>query len=102
MMVGTGLCPVVCLLQAFYVNFVHLQHCLHDPSSFLSIFVLQHFSESRGNDLPRQAILVLQPAASLFFSAFRELLPQLVYFLLCLTVHEERYSWREGELRATI
>ena len=49
---------VVRLLQAFYVNFVHFHHCLHDPVCFLGIFVLQHFAQSRGDDLPRQAIFV--------------------------------------------
>jgi len=37
----------------------------------------------------RHTILVLEPAAPLFFSAFREFLPQLVYFSLRLAAHED-------------
>src|SRR2546426_12262977 len=37
-----------------------------------------------------------------FSPPFRKLLPKLVYFLLRLTVHKERDSRREGEVRATV
>src|SRR5439155_12967057 len=45
---------------------------------------------------------VLKPAALIFSAAGGQLLPQLVYFLLCLAVHEERYRRREFELWAAV
>src|SRR5712664_2029458 len=50
----------------------------------------------------RQTIFVLQPAALILCSAFRKLLPQLVYFLLRLAVHHQGYGFREFELRAAV
>lgn len=44
LVVCAELSSVVCLFQAFHVNFIHLKHCLHDPFCFLSIFVLQHLA----------------------------------------------------------
>src|SRR5207245_9929997 len=75
---------------------------LNDPVRFLGILVSQHLPQGRWNDLPRQAILVLQPAALIFSTTRGQLLPQLVYLLLCLTVHEQRDGRRELELRATV
>jgi hypothetical protein len=47
-------------------------------------------------------IFIFKPAASSFFSSFRKLLPQLVYFFLGLAVHEKRYGLSEFELRPTV
>src|SRR5580765_2283224 len=66
---------IVGLLQCLDVELVHLQHGLHDVSCFPGVLVLQHRSQNGGNDLPRQTIPVLQPAASLLLSALGELLP---------------------------
>src|SRR2546425_13190496 len=54
------------------------------------------------NNLPRQAELVLEPAAHLLFSAGGELLPQLVDLFLGLAIHDERYGLRELELRTAV
>ena len=52
--------------------------------------------------MPRQAILIFEPAASVFFTALEKLLLQLIHFLLRLAIQEERYSWRERELRTAV
>src|SRR5439155_436365 len=78
------------------------QHGPHRPVGLRGILVSQHLAQDGGNDLPRQAILVLQPAALIFSPAGQQLLPQLVHFLLCLAVHEQRDRRCELELRAAI
>src|SRR5207247_1305376 len=54
----------------------------------LGIFVSQHPPQRGGNDLPGQAILVLQPTALILSTARRQLLPQLVHLRLRLAIHE--------------
>src|SRR6266576_6513505 len=53
---------VVGLLQAFDVELLHLHQCLHHPVGFFGVFVCQQLAQHSGNDLPRQAILVREPA----------------------------------------
>jgi hypothetical protein len=40
----TVLLLLICLLQCFDVNFIHLEHCLHYSFRFLSVFVIQHLA----------------------------------------------------------
>jgi hypothetical protein len=82
-------------LQTAYVELDHLQHGLHDPVRFLGILVLQHPAQCRRNDLPNQAIFVLEPTAAMGFSAFDEILLQFVDLLLRVTAYEERYGRAE-------
>src|SRR5439155_17674756 len=67
------LSSVVGLLQAFDIDLGHLQHRLHDPVCLGGVFVPQQLAQNSGNDLPRQAILVVEPAALVFPAACREL-----------------------------
>src|SRR5881394_419656 len=96
------LTAVVGLLQAVDVELLHLHHGLHDPVRLFRILVSQELAEHGGNDLPRDAELVLEPAALVFGSTGGQLLPQLVHFLLRLAVHEQGYRRRELELRAAV
>src|SRR6266487_784920 len=78
------------LLQALDVDLLHLQHRLHGRIRLLGILVAHQFAEDGGNDLPGHAILVLEPTALLVCFARGEFPPQIVHFLLRLTVHEQR------------
>src|SRR6202035_4042891 len=89
-------------LQTFNVDLGHLQHGLEDSLRLRRIFVAHKFHQGLGNNLPRYAKFVLQPSALNFFSAGRELRPQLVNFRLRLAVHEKRYGWRKSVMRAAI
>ena len=40
--VMASLFSVVCLLQGFDIEFLHLEHGMHDACRFFRIFVLQH------------------------------------------------------------
>ena len=55
-----------------------------------------------GDDLPRQAVPVLQPAALALFAAVGELVPVVVDLVLVGAVDQERDRLVEGELRATV
>src|SRR4029450_10617531 len=52
-------------LQLIDVDLLHLEHCLHDPAGLMRIGIADQLDEGSGNDLPRQAVLVLGPAAVL-------------------------------------
>src|SRR5712692_8595323 len=60
---------LVCLLHAFHIEFVHLQHCFHDPVRLFSFGTVQQLAQIGRNDLPGHAVFVCSPAALLFFSA---------------------------------
>src|SRR3989441_13369955 len=55
-----------------------------------------------GDDLPGHTEFVLEPAARLPLTAFREVLPQPVDFFLRVAVHEEGSPLREREVRAAV
>src|SRR3954470_5878161 len=94
---------LVRVLQPLDIDLVHLQHGLHYPLGFFAILVLQHLAENTRYDLPREAIFVLQPAASLpRAAAGGQLVPKLVNFLLRLATHKQRDGWSEGELWAAV
>src|SRR5205807_387347 len=69
---------------------------------FRRVLVVEQPAQCGGNDLPRHAVSVGQPAAAVFLAVGGQLLPQRVDFLLGLAVDEERDRRREGELRATV
>src|SRR5437867_4755402 len=96
------LTSVVCLLQHLDVDFLHLEHGFHDPLRFPRIGVTQQVAQDGGIDLPRQSVLVLQPAAWPLLAAFGELFPELVHFFLSVAVHGERYGLGEFELGPTV
>jgi hypothetical protein len=77
-------------LQGLEVNLFHLVQGRRHPLCFLRVFVLHQIAQNGGDDLPRYAIAVFEPAAGYFFSARGEFLPQFINFLLRPAVHEER------------
>src|SRR5713226_5095792 len=95
-------CRLLGPLEAFDVDLLHLHHRLHDALRDCGIGIAQELRQSGRNDLPRQAELVLDPAAHLLLSAGGELLPQLVELFLGLAIHDERYGLREPELRPAV
>ena len=56
----------------------------------LGVGVAEQLAQGGRDDLPRQAVAVLQPAARALLAALGERDPQLVDLLLRLAVHEER------------
>src|SRR5437660_11808739 len=96
------LSAVVRLLQGVDVELLHPQHRLHGRVGLLRILVSQHLAQGGGNDLPGQAVLVLEPAAWVFSTGRRQLRPERIDFLLRLTVDEQGYRLRELELRAAV
>jgi hypothetical protein len=97
-----SLLSLIGLLQLFDLDFAHLQNGPHHPIRFLSVLVLHHLADVRGNDLPRNAEFVPESAALFGSPAFGEFLPELVYFLLRSTVCNERNGGRELEMRAAV
>src|SRR5216684_421295 len=95
-------CRLLGPLEAFDVDLLHLHHRLHDALRDCGIGIAQELRQSGRNDLPRQAELVLEPAAHLLLSAGGELLPQLVDLFLGLAIRDERYRLRELELRPAV
>src|ERR1700720_1175692 len=84
------------------VDLLHLHHRPHDGLRFRGVVIPKQTPQGSGDDLPRYAELVLEPAAALLLAAGGELLPQRVDFALSLAVDEERYCRREGEMRAAV
>src|SRR5262249_52375170 len=58
-----SLFSLIGLLQLFDLDFAHLQNGLRHAIRFLSVLVLHHLADVRGNDLPRNAEFVPEPAA---------------------------------------
>src|SRR6476659_2087011 len=65
--VGTSRCPLplIRVLQPGNVQLLHSHHRLHGPLGFRGSVVGDEREEDAGDDLPGEAILVLQPAALL-------------------------------------
>src|ERR1019366_6741461 len=61
-----------------------------------------HLHEGGRDDLPRQAKLVLEPAAATLAAARGELFPEFIDFFLRLALHEQRDRFRELEVRAAV
>src|SRR5689334_3553928 len=79
-----------CPLESGDVDLHHLQQGVHHALRLRGVFVLEQTEQGSGDDLPRHAELVCQPAALHFYPTGRELLPILVDFRLRLAVHDER------------
>src|SRR6266542_4656596 len=79
------LSPVRRLLEAGDVDLPHPEHGLHGSAGPLRILVAEQLAQPVRDDLPREAVLVLQPAAhALLATIRRELRPQSVDLLLRL------------------
>src|SRR5690606_25703860 len=88
--------------QPLNVDLLHPLHGLEDPPRHLGVRVAQQPGQLTGDDLPGQAVAVLQPPARPLLTALGELAPQLVDLLLRLAVDKERDRLVEGELRPAV
>src|SRR5207248_9404578 len=82
--------PLVRLAEWLHLDLPHLHHRPHDALRLLRIGIADQLLQQRGDDLPGDAVLVLEPAARAFLASFGPLLPQLVDLSLGLAVDEER------------
>ena len=65
--------PSYALASSVDVELLHLQKGLGDPLRLLGVGVRQHFRQNGRDDLPGDAVLVLQPPAGAFLAALAEL-----------------------------
>ncbi len=86
-------------MQFLDVDLVHLHHGLHHARRLAGIRAAQQLAQYAGNDLPGQAVFVLQPAAAAFLAAGGKLVPQFVDFLLALAIDKQRDGGREAVMR---
>src|SRR5499427_7753100 len=84
------------------VDLAHLQHRAHDPLRRFGISVHQHLGQRSREDLPREAELVLEPAAVALFTVLCQRAPEVVDLLLRFTGHLERHRLVELEMRAAV
>src|SRR4051794_37465296 len=93
--VGRGLeCPDVELRHPHQ----GVQHALRP----IAVRPREELRQDGGDDLPRQAVAVLEPPALPPRAARRQLLPQPVQLLLRLAVHRQRHRLVEPELRPPV
>src|SRR3954447_6832208 len=90
-------------LELVDLDLLHREHRPHDALRLLAIRVAEQLREPLGDDLPRQAEPVLEPAARAFLStALRQLAPVVVDLLLVLTADLQRDRLAERELRPAV
>ena len=78
------------LLQIGDDQLFHPQHSLHGPGGFLRIGVAQQARQILRHNLPRQAILVFEPAALRFRTTLDKSVPVEINLFLILATHGER------------
>src|ERR1019366_9544685 len=84
------------------IDLAHPQHRLHDPACLVSVRVAQELVQDGRDDLPRQTVLVLKPAAPPRLPAAGELVPQVVDLVLAHGGDEQRDGLSERELRTSV
>jgi hypothetical protein len=93
-----------CALQAFDIEFLHLQHGLKGPLGFCGVRIGEQLRQDLGYNLPGEAKLILQPAAllRLRIAALGQPLPVVIHFLLSRALNLKRDGLVELENRSTI
>jgi hypothetical protein len=95
--------PSGCLFDLGDVDLAHLHHRRHHPAGLGLVRILKQPGQLFRHDLPRDAELVLQPAAWAWLAAvLREPGPEMVDLFLRLAVDRLRHSLGELVLRSTI
>src|SRR5512135_2281010 len=86
------------------VELLHLQQGRHDSLAPARVSIGHHVRQGGGQDLPRYAESVFEPAALLrrFIAAGAEAVPVVVQLLLGIATHLERDRFIELEYRASI
>src|SRR3990172_1667107 len=72
-------CFVERLLEICDDELLHLEHGIHGGQRSLLVRMAQQFPQLFRNDLPRESVPVLEPAALFGLRARRELLPEVVH-----------------------
>ena len=78
------------LLQDFELELGHLEHRGENALRLRWIFVLKHHDRGAGDDLPREAVAVFEPAALALAAALGKFFPEAVDLGLRVTVYDER------------
>src|SRR6266566_3980265 len=89
-------------LEGGEVELAHLQQGLHDFCRVSGFRVAHHLPQYRGDNLPRHAEAILEPATRSVLSAFRQPCPQCIDLVLGLAGRDEREGLRERERRSAI
>src|SRR5437867_5973603 len=92
---NSGLFALVRLLQNLDVELLHFEKSIHH--SLVSGVVFHPFTHDCGDDLPGEAVFVLEPAARPLLSTFGKLLPEIVDLFLGVAVQHERDRLAEFE-----
>src|SRR3569832_2672424 len=92
------------LPQGGNVDLLRLHNRPHDALRFRGVLIAQHLAKDRRRDLPRQPVIVFQPAAllRLLVADYRESVPVIVDLLLRLAMHLERDGLVELEYRTAV
>src|ERR1022692_5106238 len=86
----------MCRLQAGDINLLHSQHCLRHAVRLLCIWIVHKLLQTLWGNLPRQAVLVFQPAAGTGFATIgHKCFPVVVDLLLRIDCNDKRYSLSE-------
>lgn len=82
------LCPLVGLFQSCNVEFLHLKEGLCYTRHSLLVTVLQHLGQDAGDDLPRHAVFVIEPAALVCLAALGKFYPKMIDLFLIFAVND--------------
>jgi hypothetical protein len=89
-------------LQLIYIELFHFKHRVYDTLPTLGVFILHHPSKGDRDDLPGDAISILEPAALLLPAILGQLIPELIDLLLRFAVDIERDGRCELVHRAAV
>ena len=81
-----------------YQTVLHFEKAFGHSCHFCFIFVLENLVHKRRNNLLGKTELIFQQSALLCLRVCRELQPEMIYFLLDITVHHERNRLVETEV----
>src|SRR5664279_2695075 len=93
---------VICRFESRDVEFAHLEQGLHRSCGASRVRSTQELRKPSGNDLPREAVTILEPAAAAVFAASAELFPQSIDLPLICAIDGQGNRLAELEIRTTI
>ena len=97
-----ALSSLVSAFQGCNVEFLHLKEGLCYPRYFLPVPVLQQLGQDGGDDLPRHAVLVIEPAALVRLAALGEFFPKTIDLFPSFAADDEGYCGRELEYWSSV
>jgi len=75
-----SLLALTSFLQSLDLDLAHLKYGLHHALRLRVVLIIQHVAEHRRNDLPGNAELIFEPAASSFLAVRSEPFPMVIDF----------------------